>query len=276
MGYPVNSMGHKNYYDILGVGKDATQQAIKDAYRKLAFQYHPDKNKGDPAATDKMKDLNEAYAVLSDPAKRKEYDFLSSQYGTAAYDRFRQAHTTEDIFRGSDIDQVFEEFARMFGFRSSGDIFRESYGPQYQTFRFYRTGGYGQGYGNRHGFQGQNGARYSAGTGAGMPVLNGVTGKIIRFFLKRVAGVELPERGDDLLDNLDLEPEMASRGGEVRYSMGQKNLMVTIPAGIKDGQRIRLRGMGAQGKAGGEPGDLYLEVKTKKSFFQKIKNMFTA
>ena len=59
---------------MLGVKNDASQQEIKEAYRKLAFQYHPDRNKDEPAASDKMKALNEAYAILSDPAKRREYD----------------------------------------------------------------------------------------------------------------------------------------------------------------------------------------------------------
>ena len=160
-------MSQKDYYRILGVDKEAGQQAIKEAYRKLAFQYHPDKNKGDPAATEMMKDINEAYAVLSDPSKRQEYDLLSSRYGANAYDRFRRTYSTEDIFRGSDIDQVFEEFARMFGFRSSRDIFSESYGPQYQRFQFYRTGRYGQGFVYPPGSQGSGGG--SPDPGARMP-----------------------------------------------------------------------------------------------------------
>jgi curved DNA-binding protein CbpA len=100
-------MNQKDYYNILGVDRDASQQAIKEAYRKLAFQYHPDRNTGDPAATEKMKDINEAYAVLSDVSKRREYDLLRSQYGSFAYERFRQSHTDDDIFRGSDINQIF-------------------------------------------------------------------------------------------------------------------------------------------------------------------------
>ncbi len=268
-------MSQKDYYQILGIARDAGQQAVKDAYRKLAFQYHPDKNRGDPAANQKMKDINEAYAVLSDPAKRQEYDLMSSRYGTYAYDRFRQSHTTEDIFRGSDIDEIFEEFARMFGFRSSRDIFSESYGPQYQRFQFYRTGRYGQGYPFRPGRRAAPGGQYSSGPQVGMPQLNGVTGKIIKFFLKNIAGIQLPEQGEDLQDTIALAPELAHHGGELSYSCNSKILMVKIPAGIRDGQRIRLKGMGAPGKAGGEPGDLYLVVKTKKSLVRKLKDFFS-
>jgi hypothetical protein len=109
-------MNQKDYYQILGIDRNASLQQIKEAYRRLAFQYHPDRNKGDPHATEKMKEINEAYAALSDAGKRREYDALKERYGPFAYDHFRQAHSLEDIFRGSDIDQIFQEFARIFGF----------------------------------------------------------------------------------------------------------------------------------------------------------------
>ncbi len=126
--------------------KNASQQEVRAAYRKLAFQYHPDRNKGDPAATERMKEINEAYAILSDLSKRREYDLLREQYGSYAYERFKQAHSPGDIFRGSDIDQIFEDFARQFGFRGFSEIFREFYGPEYQSFEFRRPGMFGRGF----------------------------------------------------------------------------------------------------------------------------------
>ena len=105
-------MTRKDYYHILGVEKNATSQQVKEAYRKLALQYHPDRNKGDLNAVEKMKELNEAYAVLSDAAKRKRYDGMRQEYGAHAYDQFRQGYSDQDIFRGSDLNQVFEEMAR--------------------------------------------------------------------------------------------------------------------------------------------------------------------
>jgi len=111
-------MEQKDYYRILGVESNAGQKQIKDAYRKLAFEYHPDRNKDNPATAEKMKELNEAYAVISNPAKRKDYDALKQQYGSFAYSRFRQNYSEQDIFRGSDINQIFEEMGRVFGFRS--------------------------------------------------------------------------------------------------------------------------------------------------------------
>ena len=121
----------RDYYEILGVSKNASDDEIKKAYRDLAKKYHPDKYANSPladVAEQKMKEINEAYAVLSDPEKRKEYDLIRQTYGSAASGRFRQTHSDQDIFRGSDIRQVFEELSRAFGYRSFEDIFRESYG----------------------------------------------------------------------------------------------------------------------------------------------------
>ncbi|MCS7279306.1 MAG: J domain-containing protein [Thermodesulfobacteriaceae bacterium] len=92
----------KDYYKILGVKKDATQEEIKRAYRKLAMKYHPDRNRGSKEAEEKFKEINEAYAVLSDPEKRKLYDL----YGSAEFER---RYTTEDIFRGFDFENVFKD-----------------------------------------------------------------------------------------------------------------------------------------------------------------------
>jgi curved DNA-binding protein len=273
-------MNQKDYYDILGVGKDAIQKTIKEAYRKLAFQYHPDRNKEDPAATDKMKDINEAYAVLSDVSKRREYDLLRSQYGSFAYERFRQSHTTDDIFRGSDINQIFEEFARTFGFRSFGDIFKESYGPGYQSFEFRRPGIFGRGYIFYPGGRRRVGEQSKQDSQLQIPALpfTGILGKVIKFFLKKLTGVELPERGKDWHDTVNISPGKAHDGGEVEYSYKKwgkpKNLMVKIPPMVRDGQRIRLRGMGSSGKAGGEPGDLYLQVQIRRSLAQRLKGLF--
>jgi molecular chaperone DnaJ len=107
----------RNYYEILGVPKYASKDVIKDAYRKLALQYHPDRNKS-PEAEEKFKEISEAYAVLSDDGKRQQYDTL----GDAGFD---QRYSREDIFRGADFDSIFRDMGVSSGF---GDLFNVFFG----------------------------------------------------------------------------------------------------------------------------------------------------
>src|SRR4030066_537849 len=113
----------RDYYEVLGVQKNAAKDEIKDAYRKLAMQYHPDRNKA-PEAEEKFKEISEAYAVLSDDEKRQQYD-------TLGHPDFDQRYTQEDIFRGADFSSIFREI----GF---GDLFRTFFG-----------GGFGGGFAER-------------------------------------------------------------------------------------------------------------------------------
>jgi curved DNA-binding protein len=101
-----------DYYDVLSVGRNADAKSIKKAYRKLALQHHPDKNPGDAKAEQKFKELNEAYAVLSDPEKRQQYDTLGQ---AAFHNRFNQ----DDIFSGFDFSQEFREAGFSFNFGGS-------------------------------------------------------------------------------------------------------------------------------------------------------------
>lgn len=274
-------MNQKDYYEILGVDKNASPEQIKQAYRKLAFQYHPDRNKENPAATGRMKEINEAYATLSDSRKRREYDALREQYGPFAYDRFRQTHSPEDIFRGSDITQIFEEFAKAFGFRSSDEIFREFYGTEYRASEFRRPRVSGRGFvffGPSRREYGARDQRVHPAQGQVPVPFPGILGRLTKYALKKLTGIQFPERGKDWKDVITLSPEEAQKGGEVECPYKKwgkpRNLMVKIPAGIKNGQQIRLKGMGATGKAGGEPGDLYLQVRISVPLLQKIKNAF--
>ena len=119
-------MEQQDYYEILRVETSASQQQIKESYRKLALKYHPDHNRDDATAATRMKAINESYAVLSDPQKRDRYDALRQTYGDAAHDRFKQTYSEQDIFKGSDIQQIFEEFSRAFGFRGFDEIFKDA------------------------------------------------------------------------------------------------------------------------------------------------------
>jgi DnaJ-class molecular chaperone len=257
-------MEQRDYYEILGVPSEANEKQIKAAYRKLAFQYHPDRNTGDSESANKMKAINEAYAVLSNPSKRKHYDDLRQKFGSSAYNRFRSTYTESDIFRGSDINRIFEEMARAFGFRGFDDIFNEAYGEGYRTFEFKRPGF------SARGFVFTGPLRRSAQQQA--PPL--VLGKLSRYLIEKLTGVELPQNGMDVTETIDLTPQEAKDGGPYPYYYRKKSkkLVVMLPKGLQEGSRIRLAGMGEEGKGGAKPGDLYLRVKITKPLVQKLKD----
>ncbi len=266
-------MDRIDYYEILEIDKEASPQKIKESYRRLAFQYHPDRNDGDTGAVERMKAINEAYAVLSDPEKRSRYDGLRQSYGYSAYDRFRQSYSEEDIFRGSDIGQIFEEMARSFGIRGFEEVFRASYGQGYRTFEVRRPGFVGRGFVFSGPFYQRSGRQEVQPFSGVFPRL---LGKLVKFALKKMAGMELPEAGKDHYDVMALNALQAGEGAKITYRDKErsKELLVTVPPGIQDGQMIRLKGMGREGKAGGVAGDLYLKVEIQKPLLQKIRNLF--
>ena len=110
-------MPGKDYYKILEVPRTATQEEIKKSYRKLAMKYHPDRNKGDKTSESKFKAINEAYAVLSNEEKRKQYDTFGAE-------GFGRRFSQEDIFRDFDFSSIFKEF----GFGGGGNIFSQFFG----------------------------------------------------------------------------------------------------------------------------------------------------
>jgi DnaJ-class molecular chaperone len=263
-------MSQEDYYRVLGVDQNTSETKLKEAYRQLAFKYHPDRNREDTAASDQMKKINEAYAVLSNPAKKKEYDNLRTQFGSSAYTHFRNNYSEQDIFNGSDINHIFEEMARSFGIRGSNEIFKEFYGRGYQQFQFKRPGEQTR----KYVFRGPSQAGHQQQV---QFPLGGNLGKILRFVLQKVSGVQFPEDGADIDEHLYLAPLQALHGGPYAYYLRRqsKKLVVKIPAGIREGQRIRLAGMGEKGKAGGKPGDLFLKVHIRKPWIGSIKDFFT-
>ncbi len=271
---PFSILMEKDYYKILGVESSAGKKAIKEAYRQMAFTYHPDRNTDNPDAAEKMKAVNVAYAVLSDPKKRQEYDALRQRYGSSAHNHFRQSYSDQDIFNGSDINQLFEEISKSFGLRGFDDIFKDFYGQSYHTFEFKEDGSFGGGFFFSGGFGGGKGEKNKAG-----PQLFPTTGigKLLQFFMKKATGIELPQTGADMNDAITLSQEHAQQGGPYAYfhkKRGRK-LVVRIPPSVKHGQRIRLAGMGEDGKGGGQSGDLYLKVQIRKPLLQKLRNLIS-
>lgn len=222
----------KDYYQILGVAKGASPDEIKKAYRKLALKYHPDRNKDDKEAEERFKELGEAYAVLSDPKKRKQYDTFGEQ-------GFKQRYSQEDIYRGSDLGDILRDLGL------GGDFFSRIFGG----------GGPGGGGGFRaytvHGNPGMG------GPGMGGPRFDPRQG-----FGGGPAG---PMRGNDLIYELPLTLEEAFQGGEkmISYRRGGQleKVSVKLPAGIGAGKKLRLAQKGEPGSAGATAGDLYIKVR---------------
>ena len=118
----------KDYYAILGIRREATEEEIRKAYRRLALEWHPDRRPGDPRAADRFKEISEAYAVLIDPAKRREYDEVSRAGATGAF-RHSQEDLLRDLFADPRASGIFEDLAREFermGMRVDGRTFRQT------------------------------------------------------------------------------------------------------------------------------------------------------
>ncbi|MER7797444.1 DnaJ C-terminal domain-containing protein [Microbacterium sp. NPDC096154] len=204
----------KDFYKVLGVSKDVSAADLKKTYRKLARQYHPDSNPGDAAAEAKFKEISEAYAVLSDPAQKEEYDqiramgsgarFTAGGGGAGGFDDVFSAFTQN---RGSaqDFDDIFAMFNQGGGGR-------------------FGSGGFGRSTGGFRGFGG-------------------------------------PQKGADVRARTTIDFVTAAKGETISLQSEEgKPFKIKIPAGVADGQKIRLRGKGRPSPDGGENGDIVVEV----------------
>jgi DnaJ-class molecular chaperone len=270
---------HKDYYAILGLSPEATEEEIKKAYRRLALQYHPDRNPGNRQAEEKFKEISEAYAVLIDQRKRNEYDQFRTADGHTQSGRgfdYSPEDLFRDIFRDPRINVLFQELSREF--RASGLRFDEQF--------FSRLFGSGRGgifFGGA--IFGPGGMRtFSSKRGwdavpippqqATEPKKGGVLAAIgrgiQRFLSYALLGKEethpflsSKDTSADLNFRLTLTPEEAAKGGKkaIRFVREHhpENLTVTIPPGVKTGTRLRLKGKGRV-RAGQKPGDLFLHI----------------
>jgi DnaJ-class molecular chaperone len=263
----------KDYYQILGVPDNASQEDIRRAFRRLAFQHHPDTNPGnEKQAGEKFKEINEAYGVLGDKAKRQQYDFARkgqfAGYG-AGYQGFQ--YSQQDIFRDTFSNQaMFNELNRMFaqaGLRFDQDFLnRVFFGGRGFIFQTFTTPG-GTGPSVYQPFYQPTGAStYKPGWIERL--LSKIAVKISRYVLKKLFGFEfepLPKQRLDQHTELDISPSEASAGCEKRVTFKQgkktRKLMVKVPPGVKSGTKIRLKGMGNTEDK--KHGDLYLHVKIK-------------
>jgi len=270
-----------DYYGKLGVEKSASDEVIKKAYRKLALQYHPDRNKGDAKAEEKFKEISEAYAVLSDKDKRKQYDTFGSS-------GFHQKYSTDDIFRGADFNSVFSEFG-MGGFENIfGSMFgggaharggRAQQGPKKgQDIEYTIQIGFEEAYrGSQRqvDFQLSDGSRQSMrvkippgireggklrvpGKGAASP--NGGPHGDLYVMVQVSPHPEFTREGDDVYGALALRISEAVLGASKEVSTLEGEKKVKVPAGVKPGTKIRLKGLGFPHLGSEARGDFYVVV----------------
>lgn len=238
-------MKYKDYYEILGVSRNATEQEIKSAYRKLARKFHPDVNKKDPQATDKFKDINEAYEVLSDSGKRNRYDNLGSGWSSGA--DFTPPPGSDYSFDFNNLN----DFASAFGQSGFSDFFEAIFGENFSntTSRSTRPGSY----------------TYSSNSNSTRPNKSenlDVEETIYLTHQEMYTGIEKDFKVSYVIQC----PKCSGRGSSC-YSCGgsgiisqSKMLKIKIPPKIKDGSKIRLA---QEGKViGNRQGDLYLIVKS--------------
>lgn len=257
-----------DYYDTLGIKKGASEEEIKKAYRKLAMKFHPDRNPGNKTAEEKFKKISEAYAVLSDSEKRRQYDMFGDQ-------KFHQNFSQEDIFRGADFRNIFSDagfdghdiFSRIFGAGFGGPGFggRSGFGgppPRGQDIEYPLTISFQEAYkgAERHlNFSlsdgssrdltikipagvGDGGKLRIAGKGAAGP-MGGAPGDL--FVVISVAQHPVYTRsGNDIDGKLKLKLSEALKGcsKEVETLEGPKR--IKVPSGVKPGTKIRLRNLG--------------------------------
>lgn len=225
-------MEFKDYYATLGVAKEATEKEIKQAYRKLARKFHPDVNPNDKTAESRFKEINEAYEVLGDAAKRRKYDELGANWR-----QYEQAERQggANPFQGWTVD-----FGQGGGSGAGGgyrtmteEEMRDLFGDQDPFSDFFKTFFGGAEEAGRRGTRARRQTRVRQGADLEHPV------------------------------ELTLEEAYAgtTRRISVRHNSHTRSIDVRIPAGVKDGSRVRVAGEGGGGAAGAPAGDLYLQVR---------------
>lgn len=279
-------MSERDYYSILGVSRTASADDIKKAYRKLAVKYHPDKNPGDRDAENRFKEINEAYAVLSDPEKRAQYDRFGS---TGFHQRFSQ----EDIFRNFDVDDLFKDagfgtqdiFSRIFGgFRTSAGRGRHGFGFSFprkgEDYTMEVTVSFMEAYhgtektvsysldGVRKDLKVKIPAGVSTGSkiriaGKGGPGIDG--GPDGDLYLLVTVGLDhqFTREGDDILVEREIPFSDACLGTSLEVPTPDGPKRIRVPAGIRGDTKIRLRGLGFPHLGKSSRGDLYVRVGVK-------------
>jgi curved DNA-binding protein len=270
-------MASADYYQLLGLKKNASPDEIKRAYRKLAVKYHPDKNPGNKEAEEKFKEINEAYAVLSDPQKKAQFD----QFGSAG---FHQRFSQEDIFRGFDVGDLFKDagfgtediFSRIFGggFQRGGFGGGQRKGEDFTmelavSFREAFTGGEKRIAFMRDGKREELSVKVPAGVDAGARLrVHGKGGEGVGggppgdlYLTVKVGRDPHYEReGDDIVVERQIKFTEAALGTSLDVATMEGTKRIKVPAGIQPGTKIRLTGLGFPHMGKGGRGDFYVRI----------------
>jgi curved DNA-binding protein len=274
-------MAAKDYYQVLGLSKGATADEIKKAFRKMAVKYHPDKNPGDKGAEEKFKEINEAYAVLSDPEKKTQYD----RFGSSG---FHKRYSQEDIFRGFDVGDMFKDagfgtediFSRIFGagmhghrqgfHYNTGREPGENFTMELQvTFRDAFSGGEKRVAFKRNGKREEIKVKIPAGIESGAKLRiagkggegqrGGEPGDLI--LVIQVAGdPHFAREGDDIAVEKQIRFTEAALGTTMDVETLDGAKRIKVPAGIQPGTRIRLKGLGFPHMGQTGRGDFYVRI----------------
>lgn len=257
----------RDYYEVLGVDKNAGDDAIKKAYRVLAKKYHPDMNPGDAEAEAKFKEASEAYAVLSDPEKRKQYD----QFGHAAFDQGAGGYGGGFDFNSADFSDIFGDlFGGMFG-GGFGGTRRNPNGPmkgadiRVSVAISFEEAVFGCEKEIELNLKDEctvcHGTGAKEGTKPETCTKCGGKGQVIFTQQSFFGTVRNVQNCPECHGSGKIVREKCVQCGGTGYTSSRKKIAVSIPAGIDNGQYVRIRGKGEPGSNGGERGDLKVEVR---------------
>lgn len=257
----------RDYYEILGVARDATDDQIKQAYRKLALQFHPDRNKNNPEAEEKFKEATEAYEVLRDPKKRASYDKFGHE-GVGGFEGFGKAAYSDfsDIFGDFNINDIFEGFFGGGGLGGRGRTSRQSRGAdlQYDLSMELEDAANGKEFPIEINRNEQcatcNGTGAASGAKPAICNVCGGAGQVRQtqgFFSITQTCPRCHGNGKIIAD-----PCLKCNGTGVNRK--KRTITVKVPAGVESGSRLKITGEGEQGPNGGISGDLYVVLHIKK------------